>query len=143
MSHGQRIGDEVGDRETGEPERLAREAVRTGRARGRDDGSHAGIGSRRQDRPDPAHRVTGDRPDRHLGLLDERAEGRQRVGAELTGGERQGLGWVGAVSPDVEGQAMEPGGVEEDAPSAGSDRAPIPSRGRGRRRDPARRRGRG
>ena len=37
----------------------------------------------------------------------------QRIGPELAGAERQVLGRVGPVAADVEGQAVEAGGVEE------------------------------
>ena len=43
-----------------------------------------------------------------------RARRRPARRPELAGAERQRLGRVGAVAADVEGQAVEPGGVEED-----------------------------
>ena len=52
-------------------------------------------------------------PTRDLGLLDQRVEGGERILAELAGGQGQRLGRVLAVAADVEGQAVEPGRVEE------------------------------
>ena len=110
---GQRVGDRVGQRQPGEIEGQPREAVRAGRAGGRNERGDPRVGGRRQDRPDAAHRMADDPADRHLGLLDQRAERRQRIVAELAGAERQVLGRVGAVAAHVEGQAVEPGRMEE------------------------------
>ena len=107
------VGDRVRDGEPGELECQAGEAVGSGRARGRDEGSHTRFGSGGEDGTDAAHGVTGDRPHGHLRLLDESAKRSERVGAELAGGEWQVLGRVGAVAADVEGQAVEARGVEE------------------------------
>ena len=51
--------------------------------------------------------------DGHLGPREQRAERRQRVGPNSPARQRQVLGRVRAVAADVEGQAVEPGGVEE------------------------------
>ena len=76
---GERVGDDVRERQAGEAERLAGQAVRIGRRRGRDHRRDAVVGGRREDGPDPAHRVPGDRPDRHLRPGQQGLEGRQRV----------------------------------------------------------------
>ena len=105
---GERIGDRVRDRQVGEPERLAGEPVRIGRCRGRDDGRDPRVGGAREDRPDGAHRVTGDRADSVTsGCSMSARNAGQRVGPELAGAERQVLGRVGPVAADVEGQAVE------------------------------------
>ena len=76
---GERVGDRVGDRQVGEPERLAGQSVRVGRRRGRDEHGDARVGGRGQDRPDPAHRVPDDAAGRHLRSGEQGVEGGQRV----------------------------------------------------------------
>ena len=110
---GERVGDEVGDRQAGQLERQSSEAVRARGTGRRDDGSDPRVRGGRQDRADAAHRMADDRPDADLGLLDQRVEGGQRILPELAGGQWQLLGRVLAVAADVEGQAVEPGRVEE------------------------------
>ena len=89
---GERHGDRVRDRQVGEAERLAGEAVRIRRGGGRDDGRDARIRGGREERADPAQRVAGDRPDRDLRPRDQRLERGERVGPELAGADRQRLG---------------------------------------------------
>ena len=94
---------ESGDRQPGEAERLAGQALRLGRGGRRDDGARrAGRRRRGQDRPDRAHRVAGDRPDRDLRPGDQRLERGERVGPELAGADRQRLRRVRAVAADVD-----------------------------------------
>ena len=96
-----------------EVERLAREPVRIGgRGRG-DDRGDARIRGPREDGPDRAHRVPHHRADRHLRAGHQRLERRGRIEPELPGAQRQRLGGIGAVATDIDGQAVEPGGVEE------------------------------
>ncbi len=111
---GERVGDRVGDRQLREAERLAREPQGVGGRRGRDDGRHPRVGGTGEDRPDRAHRVAGDGTDRDLRASEERLERGERVQPELPGADRQRLGRVGAVTADIDRQAVEPGGVEED-----------------------------
>ena len=110
---GEGIGDEVGDRQSCETERLSGQTVRAGRPGGRHDRRDPWVGGSGQDRPDGTHRVAGDGPDGHLGLFNERPEGGQRVGAELTCCEGQVLRRVLPVASDIEGQAMEARRMEE------------------------------
>ncbi len=58
------------------------------------------------------------------GCSTSAAERGQRVGTEFAGAERQLLGRVRAVAADIEGQAVETGGVEED----GHRQRPVASR---------------
>ena len=96
-----------------EVERLAGEPVRIGgRGRG-DDRGHPRIRGPGEDGPDRAHRMPDHRADRHLRAGHQRLERRGRVEPELAGAHRQGLGGIGAMAADVDGQAVEPGGVEE------------------------------
>ena len=110
-----------------ETERLAREPVRIGRARGGDDGLDPRVGGPRQDRPDGTHRVPRDGRLGHLGPLQQRAESGQGVGPELAGAQRQRLGRVGAMAADVEGQGVEAGGVEEEGERKGSIACGLPA----------------
>ncbi len=139
----QRIGDHVRDRQVREAEGLAGEAVRIGRGRGGHDGRDARIGGCREDRPDGAHRMARDRRPGDLGSLQERPEGRQRIGAEFAGSSAAAAraGWRRA-----RGRRWSACGTRRRAgraPAGACDRARIPSRGRGRRRDRGRRRGPG
>ena len=121
---GQRHGDRIRDRQVGEPEGQAGELVRLGRGRGRDDRRDARIRGARQQRADPAERVAGDRPDRHLRPGDQRLERGERVGPELARADRQRLGRVRAVAADVDREAVEAGGEEE----LGDRQGPVPGR---------------
>jgi hypothetical protein len=57
--------------------------------------------------------MTRDGADGHFGPGDERLERGQRVEPELPGADRQRFRWVGAVPSDIDGQAVEPGRMEE------------------------------
>ena len=121
---GQRIGDEVGDGQSRQSEGLAGQPVWVRWTRCGHDGPDTRIGGGGQDRADSTHGVTGDRPGGDLGPAGQDPEGGQRVRPELAGTERQLLGRVGTVTADVEGQAVEPGGMEE----AGHRQGPVPRR---------------
>ena len=83
-------------------------------AGGRDDRRDALVGGAGQDRPDRAHRVADDRAAGDLGPGEQGVERGQRVEPELAGADGQRLGRVRAVAADVDGQAVEAGGVQED-----------------------------
>ena len=88
----QRIGHGAGERQACEPERLAREPVRVRRGRGGHDGPDPRLGGRRQERPDPAHRVAQDADRGDVRTIEQRARPGERIGTELARGERQLLG---------------------------------------------------
>ena len=71
---GERVGDEVGDRQAGELEGQAGEAVRAGGTGRGDDGGDPRVRGGREDRADTAHRMADDRSDADLGLLDQGVE---------------------------------------------------------------------
>ena len=111
----QRVGDHVRDRQMGEAEGLAREAVRIGRAGGRDDGRDARIGSRREDRPDGAHRVAGDRRRSVTSGRSRSARKAASVSAPnspaLSG---SGSGGLAPLPRTSKVRQWKPGGVQED-----------------------------
>ena len=110
----QRPGDQAGQRQPGETERLPRKAPRIGRRRRRDHRRDPRLLGRREDRPDRPHRMAHDGPHRDLGAGVQRPEGGERVGAELAGRDRQRLCGVGAVAADIDHERVEAGRVEED-----------------------------
>ncbi len=109
----QGIRDQVGDRQPRQPECLSGEPVRPSRGRTRYDGRDARIGARSKDRADPAHRVSGDRCDCHLRPGENRFERGKRIRTELTGTQRQVVGGVRTVGPNVKRQAVEARRIQE------------------------------
>jgi hypothetical protein len=72
-----------------------------------------GLGGCSEDRADRAHRMTRHGAHGHLGPGVEDVERREGIGPELAGRDRQGLGGVRPVAPDVDREAVEPRGVQE------------------------------
>ena len=123
----QRGRDRAGQRQPRQAECLADHPARVGRCRDADHGGDARIRRGRQDGAGPAHRVPQDAAHGHLGPGQQRGEGGRRVGSVLAGAERQDLGRVGPVAPDVEGQAVEAGRVQEDGVWQGPIAGRVPA----------------
>ena len=133
---GERVGDRVGDRQVGEAERLAGEAVRVGRAstsprRPRPAGRRRPPGSRRS----PPIEWPTIAADGHLGPLEQRVEGGERIGPNSPAvSGSSSAGWRRGRGRRTSGSGTRRRGGTR--PSAASGRGPTPSRGRGPRPGP-------